>query len=354
MLTLARRLKCNEHEVFFVCRRLQGNLIDLVKSSFPVIELPAPDGVVSPVLHCSHGAWLEVDYDLEIQQSRRVISDYLSQNNRSKLDWLVIDHYAIEATWQRAMSFLTAHCLQIDDLADREHQVDILLDQNYYQRGSVRYNNLLPTSAIRLCGPKYALLRDEFATARQQLLPYESRFKERRVVLFFGGVDIANETSKALLGLLSIDSQDHFDVIIGINNPHREVLEKLCSMYPSRVSLHIQVINIVEFFSDAYLYVGAVGATTWERCVMALPGIVCSVADNQTQLAIDLSKINGHEYLGLNSELKEDDYAQAYQRLLTHPESLFIQSKICAQLVDGVGCQRVVARLEEISIYDEV
>ncbi len=354
MLTLAHKLKSKGHKVFFVSRKLKGNLIDFVRNSFELLELPEPKTNECNNTHCSHAKWLEVDYSKEINQSYNAIKAHLEQSGQQKLDWLVIDHYALEKEYQLAMQSLAVRCLQVDDLADRAHHVDILLDQNYYQQGSTRYDGLLPQETLRLCGPSFALLRDDFSLCRKQLEPYEERFAKHQVVLFFGGIDLANETSKALKGLLSVESQDHFHVIIGINNPHKDQVTTLCNKYSDRVSLHVQVNNMTDFFASSYLYVGAVGATTWERCVMALPGLVCSVAENQTQLALEIDEANAHIYLGLNSKLHEIDYARAYSQLIANAELLKNQSKICEQLVDGDGAQTVVNRMEEMSNHDQV
>ena len=354
MLTLARKLECNKHKIVFICRELAGSLINLIADEFSVIRLSKPETGSIANLHCSHGNWLEVPYETEIAQVKQVLSIYLSQYHQTKLDWLIIDNYAIEKQFHKALRTLCRHILQIDDLADRTHDVDILLDQNYYKASESRYDNYVSSATNRLCGPKYALLRDEFFQSRQKLMNYAQRLCNQRVVVFFGGIDLANETSKALLGLLTVESKDHFDVIIGINNPHRKHVEKLCANNQTRVTLHIQVKNIMDYFSNAYLYVGAVGATTWERCVLALPGIVCSVADNQIQLAEDLHDINGHCYLGLNSDLTTEHYAVAYQHFISKTELLHNQSFICGDLVDGKGCGRVVGQLEEISNNDKI
>ncbi|MDK9775069.1 MULTISPECIES: UDP-2,4-diacetamido-2,4,6-trideoxy-beta-L-altropyranose hydrolase [Vibrio] len=354
MLTLASRLKQKGHEIVFISRRLKGNLIALVKEKHSVIELPEPDVDFVPSTHCGHAAWLEVSYDQEITQTRDALTSYLKSKGRSQLDWLVIDHYAIEKDFQLALKPHSKDILQIDDLADRQHICDVLLDQNFYRSGEARYDGLLPTESLRLCGPRYALLREEFAVSRRNLPAYQSRLMQKKVVLFFGGVDIANETEKALKGLLSVDSDDSFDVIIGMNNPHREALTALCKKHLDRVTLHIQVENMMDFFSSAYLYIGAVGATTWERCVLALPGIVCSVADNQKDLAINLHQIGGHHYLGLNTDLTSSDYANAYKLFSSEPALLHTQSKLCAELIDGKGCERVVKQLEEISRNDYI
>ncbi|WP_172380536.1 UDP-2,4-diacetamido-2,4,6-trideoxy-beta-L-altropyranose hydrolase [Vibrio sp. Vb339] len=345
-LTLAQKLKKRGHEVFFISRQLEGNLIGMLEEEFKVLVLPPPSTEDFSNNHCTHGNWLEVVYESEITQTKHAINQYLSTKTQKKLDWLIIDNYAIEERFHQNVRDLCQYILQVDDLADRKHDVDLLLDQNYYALGEHRYDEYLSESARSLCGPKYALLREEFSLVRRSLPSYASRLKNKRVVLFFGGIDLSNETSKALTGLLSVESGDYFDVIIGMNNPHREEVEALCCLRQDRVSLHIQVNNMVDFFSAAYLYVGAVGATTWERCIVELPGIVCSVADNQTQLAKDLHEINGHTYLGLNANLCIEHYANAYQSYLSSPELLYEQSNRCGALVDGMGTSRVVEELE--------
>ncbi len=348
MLTLACQLQKHGHKVVFICRRLQGNLIEFVKNSFEVLELPAPDASQRLGDHCVHAPWLEVSYELEITQTYQLIDSYLVRTKQQKLDWLIIDHYGIEKEFQLFMQPLMAKCMQVDDLADRQHEVDVLLDQNFYPTDD-RYDKLLPSQALRLCGPQYALLRDEFEIARQQLGSYEIRLEAGEVVVFFGGIDAVNETYKALLGLLSVESEDHFHVIIGINNPHKEAIEALCLEHSGKVSLHIQVKNMTVFLASTYLFVGAVGATTWERCAMALPGLVCSVADNQQQVATNLQNLGAHCYLGLNTELTSEDYRNAYQHLLANKAVLKGQSELCAQLVDGNGCLKVVSYLENIA-----
>lgn len=350
MLTLATHLKMHGHKVVFVSRLLEGNMIRFVeKCGFLVLTLPCPDTSTRiSNLHCTHGNWLEVSYTLEIEQSKQLISKYLAQEGKYKLDWLVIDHYSIEQDYQNVMSALCNKMLQVDDLADRNHIVDVLMDQNFYIDGPLRYNRLIPKSCQRLCGPDYSLLRNDFILGRNNLPSFEDRFYQKKVVLFFGGIDLTNETEKALKGLLKVVGDEHFDVIIGGNNPNRKSLEVLCKQNQDRTTLHIQISNMTEIFANSYLYVGAVGATTWERCVMGLPGIVCSVAENQIQLAKDLSHINGHYYLGINTELSEQNYIEAFESYRSDIHALKTQSLLCKGLVDGLGGERVVSVMEEV------
>src|SRR5690606_21980391 len=46
--------------------------------------------------------------------------------------WVVVDHYRLGAEWERALRSIAERVLAIDDLADRPHECDVLLDQNWY------------------------------------------------------------------------------------------------------------------------------------------------------------------------------------------------------------------------------
>ncbi|GAD87970.1 hypothetical protein VHA01S_003_00460 [Vibrio halioticoli NBRC 102217] len=351
MLTLADKLTMLGHKVYFIARELQGNLFELIKTKYLCIELSKPEieeNLNDWPAHCAHATWLEVPYQHEIDESFHAVEKLIKHFNLERFDWIVVDNYAIEKKWHESLSSLSKNILQIDDLADRDLSADVVLDQNYYLLGESRYSHYIDNDTKLLCGPSFALLRDEFSLARKRLRTYKLRREEKRVVLFFGGIDIANETLKALKGLLKADSSDHFDVIIGMNNPHKAAVKKYCDLHLDRVTLYIQVSNMTDFFSKAYLYVGAVGATTWERCVMALPGIVCSVADNQEQVAKDLHQIGGHFYLGKHQEITEESYRAIYEKCLREPSLLTEQSSKCAGLVDGVGVERVCKILEDM------
>ena len=341
-LTLANALVAQGHSVVFFVRRLMGHLSDMLSKQHQVVELPAPEQVVMGTKHCLHANWLEVDYELEIDQMSEACQRYLHEHNLKAFDWLIADHYAIDRQWHQAMRTYSQRIMQIDDLADRLHDCDLLLDQNAYLHAERRYQNLVPAHCQQLLGGQFALLRPEFQQLRHQLPEYSQRLAHGRVVVFFGGVDQHNETCKALKGMLAVSSRDHFDVVIGQHNPHRAELERLTQLHTERMTLHIQTPRLGQLMAQAYLYVGAVGATTWERCVLGLPGLVCSVALNQEQLSKDLKEQNVLFYLGKNDELTEERYRETYQFLLQNEQVLQAQSQIALGLSDGFGVYKMI------------
>jgi len=78
----------------------------------------------------------------------------------------------------------------IDDLANRPHDCDLLLDQNYYRDLEKRYQGLVPSECVMLIGPDYVLLRPEFTLARQRLKVRDGSI--RRFLIFFWGSDLTN------------------------------------------------------------------------------------------------------------------------------------------------------------------
>ena len=66
-------------------------------------------------------------------------------------DVLIVDHYGIDVKWESPIRKVVKKIMVIDDLANRKHDCDILLDQNYSQDDN-RYNGLLANGCGRLLG----------------------------------------------------------------------------------------------------------------------------------------------------------------------------------------------------------
>lgn len=351
-LTLASQLRQHGHRVVFICRQLPGNLIDLITAhDFRVLRLS--QGAMTTTTandHCQHGDWLGVDYQQEIAQAAQVVDHYLGEIGCTQLDWLIIDHYGIEHRWHTAMRSRCRQVLQIDDLADRDFDCDILLDQNFYLNMDSRYDARCAAATTKLIGPKFALLNEMFGQLQSQLAPYPQRLTQGQVLFFFGGIDKDNETLKALKGVAPLLRQYQLtgQVILGKHNPHQADVAAFCRDF-GQLSLAVQVDDMARRMAHAFLYIGAVGATVWERCSLALPAITSTVALNQQALAESLSQIDAHLCLGPQQQTRSADYARAFITLMNSPERLQAQSSTVAQMVDALGCSRVVDVMESMN-----
>ena len=283
----------------------------------------------------AHSHWLGTTQQYDADEVFQLLSDRI-------WDWLVVDHYALDARWESLLRKSAKRLMVIDDLADRMHDCDILLDQNYYADMDSRYTGKVPTDCRLLLGPHYALLRDEFRQWRKQVKPRTGPVK--KILVFFGGVDADNFTGltiEALAGLGSCGLQ--IDVVIGAQHPYREQIESACSEY--MFSCYVQTNRMAEFMAKADLAIGAGGSATWERCCLGLPAIVFSLADNQRDIVKGLDLIGAGQYIDsqlvANSLALNDDILE----LIKNKNHLKSLSAKAYATTDGEGVDRVCAAL---------
>ena len=247
-------------------------------------------------------------------------------------DWLVMDHYDLDAQWSSQLRSSTRRIMVIDDLANRRHDCDVLLDQNYYRNMEHRYDTLVPSACRMLLGPRFALLRKQFRDARATLRARDGQV--RRMLIFMGGSDSVNATSKAVRAVRAIGEPVGLDVVIGGTNPHCAQVQALCASLPD-ARLHVQVENMAALMAGADLAIGAGGAATWERCSLGLPALTLVFAQNQLQTTLDLADLGVIRYLGWVHECTEDDMAQAIRAAMQAPQALREMSARAMALMEG-------------------
>lgn len=256
-------------------------------------------------------------------------------------DWLVVDHYALDARWESEMRAVAPRIAVIDDLADRRHDCDLLIDQNYFPQAESRYAALVPEDCRTLLGPRYALLRPEFAAARLAMAPRKGR--ARRLLVSLGGSDPGNMTKTAISAIRALGRRDlSVDVVIGEFSPHREEIERMCAAAED-FRIHVQAPHMAQLMAAADLALGAGGISAWERCCLGLPTIQLVLAPNQDAPTRALAEAGAITRLGVPAG--EDEICAALAAALASPERLALQSRLAAQLVDGEGAKRAAAAI---------
>jgi UDP-2,4-diacetamido-2,4,6-trideoxy-beta-L-altropyranose hydrolase len=323
--SLAHRLRAAGHEVAFLCRALAGNLADMLETDgFPVHRL---DGGADE--------WTE-DHDAKL--CRDAVG-------AARHHWLIVDHYSLGARWERAMTARADRILVIDDLG-REHRCHLLLDQNYPNPIHDRYRDALPADCERLLGPHYALLRPDFAARRAASLG-RGREGVARALVFMGGSDPLNETSKALHGIAMMGPrQPAVDVVIGAANPNHKAVASACAAL-ANATLHVQTQEMAALMARADCAIGAPGSATWERCALGLPAVVTILAENQVAIGGAVDTAGAHRLLGRHREVSAADYANALGSL--DAAALRRMSTAAETICDGMGAERVAAHLEVIA-----
>lgn len=339
-LTLASKLYASGYEIHFICRDFHGHMADIIAAQdFRVHLLPGTGTASYPVRdRPAHAGWLGVAWEEDAAQS----ADVLKQIG-PRINWLIIDHYAIDAGWESLLRPMAERVMVIDDLADRRHDCDLLLDQNLYQDYGKRYAGRTNVDCELLLGPRYALLREEFCVQRKQLRRRDGLIKD--ILVSLGGADPQNYTGIVLKAIAALDRPDiHVDVVIGSSNPNRTSVELQCADMEN-VTCVCQVTNMAELMNNADLAIGGGGTSTWERCAMELPALVVSLADNQQPIAEAVASTGAITYLGRSDGVTADDIRQALLELSNHPERLLRQGLISGGLVDGLGNQRISERM---------
>lgn len=333
-LCLAEALRAAGHACRFLCRRREGDLIEMVEArGFNCTVLPATEKVPAG---CE---WLGASMAAEIDQSRAAVA-------AEAPDWLVIDHYALDAEWERAVAPPATRVMVIDDLADRSHSCDLLLDQQLFNRPE-NYTALIPDQARMLLGPAYSLLRSEFVKLRPAAEARLRTWPPGRVLVSLGGMDSDDATRSVLEALARSDLPNDcvIDVVMGRNAPHIATVRDCAASCRFDAQIAVDVTDMGARILAADLAIGAGGTMSWERACLGLPSLIVPLAENQLGVAKSLEAAGAAINLGPLREQGWQDRLLAGLAALSAQGRIAEMSATCLALVDGAGTARVVEAL---------
>lgn len=348
-LTLADELTARGAQCTFICRSFEGNLIEFIRSkgylvhALPLghdlgaaLNMPSLDVSTSDT---AHQHWLGVTQDQDAEACALVLAV-------QHIDWLIVDHYSLDARWERALAPHYRKLMVIDDLADRPHACDLLLDQTF-GRDAADYRPLVPADCHLLCGSQYALLRPEFAALRPYSLHRRTRSALRELLITMGGIDKDNATGQVLQTLRTcpLPADCRITVVMGATAPWLGAVRKLVQDMPWPTRVLVGVSDMAQLMADSDLAIGAAGATSWERCCLGLPTIMLVLAENQLKVAQGLEQV-GAAALVTSRPSAEYQLAPLLGELASNPQKLHAMSKLSAAIVDGTGSHSVTTMLE--------
>lgn len=333
-LTLADGMRSAGAECLFVCRAHEGHLMKHIRSrGYEVLNLATSTSADSSTsTSLAHASWLGVDWQTDAEQTRRMLGS-------QPFDWLIVDHYALDHRWETFMRSSCNHIMAIDDLADRQHNCDILLDQNHGSSED-RYRGLAPLNCMQLHGPEYALLKPEYAEQRTRKVAGDGRVL--RVLIYFGGgADERNLTGITVRAFQAPQlAHIELDIVVGAAYAYQSSLEEIAAKR-GNAAIHCQLPDLAHLMAKADLSIGAGGATSWERCCMGLPSIVISIAENQRPSCHALSNDKLIDYLSDLNQVTPELIRDRVLSLLKRPEFLREMSDRGMRLVDGKGIKKI-------------
>lgn len=295
-LTLADGLSERGAKSTFICRPHAGHLLDLIQQRGHTAKALAPvDGAFNAPADPCHANWLGTDWASDVEQTQQALGN-------QAVDWLVVDHYALDRRWEKVMRPLTRRIMAIDDLADRPHDCDLLLDQNL-GRQPKDYCALLSSHTQTLIGPAYALLRPEFAQWREHSMQRRTQPQLKNLLITMGGVDQTNATGQVLEALsqceLPIDLL--ITVVMASTAPWLVQVQTQAAVMPRPTKVLSGVSNLAQLMAESDLCIGAAGGSAWERCCLGLPALVLILAANQQAGAMAL-QAHGAAWLAADTD----------------------------------------------------
>lgn len=341
-LALAEALSSKEGvRIAFISRKHVGHLNALVQEKgFQLFELE-----VSKFNHKNNSGrysdWLGAPWEEDAKEVTAILASY-------NADVLIVDHYAIGEQWERQVTFGTMRLVVIDDLANRSHVCNMLIDQTCHRREH-EYAPYVDESCKCLLGSAYAMLRPEFLALRSRSLTKRKSVVYGRILVSLGAVDQGNITAEVLNGLsrCSLPANTEVTVVLGRNAPHIDVVLHLAETASYSVQVLTDVSNMGQLMIESDFAIGAAGSSAWERCCLGLPTIMVVSAENQMTVAENLANQGA-------AILLEKPIGESLVQLFSEniEQRLSEVAKKSAQLVDGKGCERIIKELELETAYD--
>jgi len=239
-LVLAQRL---EGEVLFACQALQGSIIEQIPYAVHTLQTNDADELIALIksLHVS---------------------------------LLVIDHYGIDARFERKVKEATGVTILSFDDTYQAHHCDILLNHNLCADAS-RYANLVPKGCELRCGSAYTLIRDEFKKEKNIV-----REKIYDVLIAMGGSDAGNLTLEILK---TLPKSLHVSILTTTANAHLSELQSYVEVVPN-ITLHVNANEVAKIMNQSTLAIVTPSGIVQEVLFMEMPFIAIKVTPNQDDM----------------------------------------------------------------------
>lgn len=346
-LNLAEKLRLNNFKCSFITKSHPGNLIAVIEEKgYEVFVVNSTDN--KNTYSDNEYEWLG---DTQRDDALKTI-DILDKAN-VKPEIIIVDHYAIDYKWEEVIreNYPFTNLIVIDDLANRKHLCDLLIDTTL-ERNISDYNHLIPSNCQTLLGTRYSLINENFYQLRNEALKCRIKTSSpKKILITMGGIDIFNIAAKTLeiINRSFARELDLITVVLGKNCPHIEGVKNFASTMLCETNVLIDTNKMPELMLSHHASIGALGGTTWERCVLGLPSINLAIANNQKIL---INKLKSKGLITIcDLEFTDEEFNESWEKLKYNYKDISLRS---SQLCDGLGLTRVAGKIKSISTSKRV
>jgi len=343
-LTLAKKLKENGIKVTFLSKQHQGNLNQFIQQSgFDLIELSAPKHNIENQI--DEKLWLGCSIQDDLKECYKALEQLT-------ISLLIVDHYSLDYNWQQQIR-ATLHLekiMVIDDLANRKHDCDILLDQTL-GRKACDYKNRVPSHCQLMLGSEYIMLRDEFLQSRELAKDKREQTSEiNNILITMGGTDPDNIAEQLLIWLIKFKNSQlnnkaiHVTLVANQTSPFIKNLQTI-SANNSWITIVSNPKSMANLMLEADIAIGSSGATAWERCCLGLPSLSIISADNQRFLSEKLTKSGAVISLGHFNKLSDEVLTKSLNEIMYKKTTYQTMVNQCFACCDGLGVKKVTDTL---------
>jgi len=318
-LTLANTMAARGAEVTFICRKQKGDLRDQIgEAGFAMASLG------SAAAHFDEAS--ETHWKQDAEESLDAL-----RHTAFRPDLMVVDNYSLDVRWESMLRPNSRRILVIDDLANRRHDCDILLDPNLHDLPDSRYAGLVSQKTRVFVGPQYALLRPEF----DRVAPRVRDQGVEKMLAFFGGSDASHEALKLVHALRELGARAPRTVLVlGPINPQAEEIRRAATGL-AQITLIAASNEMARLMDESDLALGTCGGSAWERCVLGLPALVVVSAANQRDDARILHSMGAVRNLGDADETSAAGWAASIAAILDDPDALTAMSRASQAVMRG-------------------
>lgn len=332
-LSIADALYRHNFKILFIAQTLSDSLLGILKDrgyKFVAINTLSGMGI--------HSFKKEINNIWSQQAQEKDAKETIKILNQKICKMMFVDHYFLSQPWEKTIRPYAEKLIVIDDLADRIHHCDILMDDNLMPGMKNRYEGMVDGECRLLLGPQFSVFREEFLRYRD--IGIKRNKPAKNILISFGGVDADNLTEFVIKSLLFTGIEDKkIEVVMGGSNPNARRIRN--QYIHKNINFHVQTDKMALLMANADLAIGAAGHTAYEYAAMSLPSILIPMSALQASFSKEMDAYGATITFDLKESSSLEGVGDFIDQIADDVVALERMSQASRGLIDGCGVERL-------------